>query len=162
LIVLREGRLLMATENGYGKRTEVEDFKVQNRGGSGSIAIQISKRNGAAIGAVQVTDDNEIMLITNGGILVRTKVLDISVVSRNTQGVRLIKLGKGEKLTQLVRIESMEEDEGGDELEGLAEDSHDETNDATNSLDNEESDASNIKSDDSDAEDGDDANDSEQ
>ncbi len=111
LIVLREGRLLMATENGYGKRTDTEEFKVQNRGGSGVIAIQTSERNGAAIGAVQVLDDDEIMLITNGGILVRTKVADVSVVGRNTQGVRLIKLGKGEKLTQLVQVASM----GGDD-----------------------------------------------
>ena len=114
LIVLREGRLLMATENGYGKRTEVEEFKAQKRGGSGVIAIQTSERNGASIGAVQVIDEDEIMLITNGGILVRTKVADVSVVGRNTQGVRLIKLGKGEKLTQLVQVASMD---GDDELE---------------------------------------------
>ena len=142
LIVLREGRLLMATENGYGKRTEVEDFKVQNRGGSGVIAIQISERNGAAIGAVQVTDDNEIMLITNGGILVRTKVLDISVVSRNTQGVRLIKLGKGENLTQLERIESMDDDD--EELDDAGEnpegESIEETTESTNSAERKEDD----------------------
>jgi len=119
LIVLKEGRLLMATENGYGKRTETEEFKVQNRGGSGIIAIQTSERNGASIGAVQVIDDDEIMLITNGGILVRTKVQDVSVVGRNTQGVRLIKLGKGENLTQLVQVASMddEDDIEGDELD---------------------------------------------
>ncbi|HIQ14283.1 MAG TPA: DNA gyrase subunit A, partial [Leucothrix sp.] len=142
LIVLREGRLLMATENGYGKRTEVEDFKVQNRGGSGVIAIQISERNGAAIGAVQVTDDNEIMLITNGGILVRTKVLDISVVSRNTQGVRLIKLGKGENLTQLERIENMDDDD--EELDDAGEnpegESIEETTESTNSAERKEDD----------------------
>ncbi len=118
LIALREGRLLMATENGYGKRTEVAEFKIQNRGGSGVIAIQTSDRNGAAIGAVQVTDDDEIMLITNGGVLVRTKVEDVSVVGRNTQGVRLIKLGKGEKLTQLERIESMDDGEEDNLAEG--------------------------------------------
>ncbi len=111
LIVLREGRLLMATENGYGKRTEVSEFKAQNRGGGGVIAIQTSERNGASIGAVQVIDEDEIMLITNGGILVRTKVADVSVVGRNTQGVRLIKLGKGENLTQLVQVASMGDDE---------------------------------------------------
>ncbi len=116
LIVLREGRLLMATENGYGKRTEVEEFKSQKRGGGGVIAIQTSDRNGASIGAVQVIDDDEIMLITNGGILVRTKVQDVSVVGRNRQGVRLIKLGKGENLTQLVQVASMEGDD--DEVEG--------------------------------------------
>ena len=117
LIVINDGRLLMATENGYGKRTEVEEFSAQKRGGSGVIAIQTSKRNGAAIGAVQVIDEDEIMLITNGGILVRTKVQDVSVVGRNTQGVRLIKLGDGENLTQLVRVANM-----GDEEEQLDED----------------------------------------
>lgn len=118
LIVLREGRLLMATENGYGKRTEVEEFNTQNRGGSGVIAIQTSERNGAAIGAVQVMDDDEIMLITNGGILVRTKVSDVSVVGRNTQGVRLIKLSEGEKLTQLVQVASMGEEDDDEQSEG--------------------------------------------
>jgi DNA gyrase subunit A len=134
LIVLREGRLLMATENGYGKRTEVEEFKSQNRGGGGVIAIQTSDRNGASIGAVQVIDEDEIMLITNGGILVRTKVQDVSVVGRNTQGVRLIKLGKGENLTQLVQVASMEGDGDNEEedeelLEG--EGAEVETTDAT-------------------------------
>ncbi|MCL4109956.1 UNVERIFIED_CONTAM: hypothetical protein GTU68_038173 [Idotea baltica] len=140
LIVLREGRLLMATENGYGKRTEVEEFSPQKRGGSGVIAIQTSERNGAAIGAVQVTDDDEIMLITNGGILVRTKVQDVSVVGRNTQGVRLIKLGDGENLTQLVRVANMDEDEELDE-EGnpvIVEETIDVDSDSNNASDSEE------------------------
>jgi len=132
LIVLREGRLLMATENGYGKRTEVEEFKSQNRGGGGVIAIQTSDRNGASIGAVQVIDEDEIMLITNGGILVRTKVEDVSVVGRNTQGVRLIKLGKGENLTQLVQVASMDGDEDDAELEEGADDG---TSDSTETPD---------------------------
>ena len=75
---------------------KLKSSHAQKRGGSGVIAIQTSERNGAAIGAVQVIDEDEIMLITNGGILVRTKVQDVSVVGRNTQGVRLIKLGEGE------------------------------------------------------------------
>ncbi|KAG1707794.1 DNA gyrase subunit A [Nymphon striatum] len=115
LIILDEGRLLMATENGYGKRTEVEQFSAQKRGGGGVIAIQTSDRNGASIGAVQVTDEDEIMLITDGGVLVRTPVDQVSVTSRNTQGVRLIKLGKGESLSQVESIASMEDD---DDLEG--------------------------------------------
>ena len=133
LIVLREGRLLMATENGYGKRTEVEEFKAQNRGGSGVIAIQTSERNGASIGAVQVLDDDEIMLITNGGILVRTKVADVSVVGRNTQGVRLIKLGEGEKLTQLVQVASMGDEDEEDDEEILPETENPEGSDSTES-----------------------------
>ncbi len=133
LIVLREGRLLMATENGYGKRTEAAEFKSQNRGGGGVIAIQTSDRNGASIGAVQVIDDDEIMLITNGGILVRTKVEDVSVVGRNTQGVRLIKLGKGENLTQLVQVASMEGDDEEDALEEGIEPSGSSEKEATDS-----------------------------
>jgi len=113
LIILDEGRLLMATENGYGKRTDVEQFSKQKRGGSGVIAIQTSTRNGKAVGAVQVSDDDEIMLITNGGTLVRTPVRDVSITSRNTQGVRLIKLGKGEVLCQIERIASMDDEDGG-------------------------------------------------
>jgi DNA gyrase subunit A len=118
LLILEEGRLLMATEHGYGKRTEVDQFSPQKRGGSGVIAIQTSERNGDAIGAVQVIDDDEIMMISDGGILVRTAVKDVSVTGRNTQGVRLIKLGKGERLTQIERIAKME----GDDEEELDED----------------------------------------
>lgn len=136
LIILNEGRLLMATENGYGKRTEVEQFSKQKRGGSGVIAIQTSERNGAAIGAVQVTDDDEIMLITNGGVLVRTPVDQVSVTSRNTQGVRLIKLGKGEALCQLESIASMD-DEGsdastGDDVENSGVNDDSDNNDSNN------------------------------
>ena len=135
LIVLNEGRLLMATENGYGKRTESEEFKTQNRGGSGVIAIQTSDRNGASIGAVQVIDEDEIMLITNGGILVRTKVQDVSVVGRNTQGVRLIKLGKGENLTQLEQVANMDDDEDEESVdsEGAVDESAGDSSNADNS-----------------------------
>ncbi len=104
------GKVLMATENGYGKRTDISQFSLQKRGGMGVIAIQTSERNGDAIGAVQVTRDDEIMLITSGGVLVRTPVDNISVSSRNTQGVTLIKLGKGESLVQVAPIENMDGD----------------------------------------------------
>ncbi|WP_020395490.1 DNA gyrase subunit A [Thiolinea disciformis] len=104
LIILSEGEILTATENGYGKRTRVDEFSAQARGGMGVIAIQTSERNGKAVGAVQVTDDNQVMLITNGGTLVRTPVKDISVVGRNTQGVTLIRLTSGEHLVQIAPI----------------------------------------------------------
>jgi len=109
-------KVLMATENGYGKRTDISQFSLQKRGGMGVIAIQTSDRNGQAIGAVQVSSDDEIMLITSGGVLVRTPVDNISISSRNTQGVTLIKLGKGESLVQIAPIENMD-----DETEGEAE-----------------------------------------
>jgi DNA gyrase subunit A len=116
-LIINEGDdILTATENGYGKRTKVEEFSVQGRGGQGVIGIQTSERNGLCVGALQVTDEHQIMLISNGGTLVRTAVSEVSVLGRNTQGVRLIKLGKGEKLVGVERIEALDEDE--EELEG--------------------------------------------
>lgn len=112
LLILGEGEILTATENGYGKRTRVDEFLAQGRGGMGVIAIQTSERNGAAaIGAVQVTEGNQIMLITDGGTLVRTPVAQVSVVGRNTQGVTLIRLNDGEKLVQIAPILSTGEDD---------------------------------------------------
>lgn len=111
LLILGEGEILTATENGYGKRTRVDEFLAQGRGGMGVIAIQTSERNGQAIGAVQVTETNQIMLITNGGTLVRTPVAQVSVVGRNTQGVTLIRLNEGEKLVQIAPILSTGDEE---------------------------------------------------
>ncbi|MSQ67123.1 MAG: DNA gyrase subunit A [Gammaproteobacteria bacterium] len=90
--------ILLATEHGYGKRTKAEEFPTHGRGGQGVIAIQTNARNGSVIAAVAVAPDDEIMLISDRGTLVRTTVAEISVVGRNTQGVRLIALGDGEKL----------------------------------------------------------------
>lgn len=119
LIILGEGEILTATENGYGKRTRVDEFLAQARGGMGVIAIQTSERNGRAIGAVQVTEGNQIMLITNGGVLVRTPVAQVSLVGRNTQGVTLIRLNEGEKLVQIAPIFSTgDEDAELDDTEG--------------------------------------------
>ena len=121
LIILGEGKLLMATENGYGKRTDPRLFNCQKRGGVGVISIQTSVRNGKSIGAIQAEDNDEIMLITTGGVLVRTKVAQVSESSRNTQGVRLIRLGKKEQLVELERIEHMpgEDDESEDHIESV-------------------------------------------
>lgn len=111
LIVADEGAVLTATENGYGKRTLIDDYPVYGRGGQGVIAIQSSERNGPVVGAVLVTEEEEIMLITNGGTLVRTRVAEVSTMGRNTQGVRLINLTKGEKLIGMERIAETDEDE---------------------------------------------------
>jgi len=111
LIVLAPGNaILTATENGYGKRTQVEEFNLQGRGGQGVISIQTSTRNGKVIGAVQVSDQEEIILISDAGTLVRTRVGEISIVGRNTQGVRLINVAEGERLVQIQRIEEIEAD----------------------------------------------------
>ncbi|MCC7412264.1 MAG: DNA gyrase subunit A [Gammaproteobacteria bacterium] len=99
-----EGAILIATANGYGKRTAIADFPRHGRGGQGVIAIQTSERNGAVVGATTVHGDDEVMLISDAGTLVRTPVADISLLGRNTQGVRLIKLGDGETLVGLGRI----------------------------------------------------------
>jgi len=112
-----DGKLLMSTKNGYGKRTEINQFSVTKRGGMGVISIQTSVRNGNAIGAVQVHSDDEIMLITDGGTLVRTPVEQVSITGRNTQGVTLIKLGKNESLVQLARIVNLDDDNS-DPIEG--------------------------------------------
>lgn len=110
LIVLKpEGTILTATENGFGKRTEITDYSCINRGGQGVISIQITERNGKAVAAVQVSSGDEIMLISNHGTLVRTRVDEISVIGRNTQGVKLINLATDEKLIGLERIEEIEE-----------------------------------------------------
>jgi DNA gyrase subunit A len=111
LTIIREGLILTATENGYGKRTPVEDFPVQGRGGQGVIAIQTTDRNGNTVGAIQVADEDEIMLISSNGTLVRTGVSDISIMGRNTQGVRLIRVASNQRLVGLARIESIEEED---------------------------------------------------
>ncbi|MEC9375009.1 MAG: DNA gyrase subunit A [Pseudomonadota bacterium] len=107
LIIVGEGDLLMAVENGFGKRTRVDDFSTQGRGGKGVIAIQTNERNGKLIGAIQVSDDDEIMLISSSGTLVRTSVSDISTQGRNTQGVRLIRLQEEDRLVGLDKIEQI-------------------------------------------------------
>ena len=111
LEIVDEGLLLTATENGYGKRTSVDEFPVQGRGGQGVIAIQTTDRNGNTVGAILVNDDDEIMLISSNGTLVRTGVSDISVMGRNTQGVRLIRVESGQRLVGLARIELIDDDD---------------------------------------------------
>ena len=117
MLVIGEGDILTVTANGYGKRTLVDDYSRQGRGGQGMIGIQTSARNGALISAIQVTSEDDIMLISDGGTLVRTNAGEISTLGRNTQGVTLIRLRKEEKLVGLARIEPEDEpvDESSDE-----------------------------------------------
>ncbi|MBM3974046.1 MAG: DNA gyrase subunit A [Planctomycetes bacterium] len=98
------GSLLTVCENGYGKRTAVEEYRSQSRGGKGIIDIKTSDRNGKVVNLLAVADDDEVMLITKDGQIVRTKVGQISVVGRNTQGVRCISLNDGDKLVSVARI----------------------------------------------------------
>ncbi len=111
LLIIQDGDILTATENGFGKRTAVPDFPLQGRGGQGVIAIQTSNRNGNMVGAIQVGDDDEAMLISSSGTLVRIPVAEISVQSRNTQGVRLIRLAEGDRLVGLDRIVQLQDEE---------------------------------------------------
>ncbi len=98
-------QILSVSVNGYGKRTQIEDFPVYGRGGQGVIGMQTSERNGAVVGAVQVSESDEIMLISDKGTLVRTRVDEVSVQGRNTQGVRLIRLKDGECLVGLEQVD---------------------------------------------------------
>jgi DNA gyrase subunit A len=111
MLVLGEGDILTVTQNGFGKRTNPDDYPRQGRGGQGVIGIQTSDRNGALISAIQVSSEDDIMLISDGGTLVRTNAGEISTLGRNTQGVTLIRLRKDEKLVGLERIEPEADEE---------------------------------------------------
>ncbi len=116
LIVPRDdGAILTATANGYGKRTALSEYPTRSRGTQGVISIKVDERNGKVVGATQVTEQNEIMLITNAGTLVRTRVTEVSIIGRNTGGVRLIRTMEGEEVVSLERIAEPVVDEN-DEL----------------------------------------------
>ncbi|GLQ30765.1 DNA gyrase subunit A [Litoribrevibacter albus] len=115
-----EGYILTASERGYGKRTKTSDFPTYNRGSQGVIGMQTTERNGEMVGATLIHDGDEMMLISDQGTLVRTRIDEVSVLGRNTQGVRLINLSTNEKLVSVERISEPEVKEGeeGDVLEG--------------------------------------------
>ena len=116
LVVVHDGgTILTATENGYGKRTDINEYRCSNRGGQGVISIQVNERNGLVVNAVQVYDNDEAMLITNRGTLVRIRVGELSIIGRNTQGVRLINVADGECLVGMQRIEELDQEEDNEE-----------------------------------------------
>ncbi len=121
LIVLREGPILTASENGYGKLTEVAEFPMHGRGGQGVIALQLSERNGRMVGAMQVQQSDDVLLISQGGTLVRTAVAQVSVLTRNTQGVRLMRLDDQDLLVGMAAVEHLAADAEGVEGEGESE-----------------------------------------
>ena len=121
LNIVEEGKtVLTVTENGYGKRTLSEDYPARKRGGQGVIAIKTNARNGKVVGAVKVAQDDELMLISDQGTLIRLPVRDVSVVGRNTMGVRLVNLAEGEKLAGLERIGEYQENGPPPESDGEA------------------------------------------
>jgi DNA gyrase subunit A len=110
LIVPRgEGAVLTATENGYGKRTGIAEYPAKSRATKGVVSIKVSERNGKVVGAVQVNEEDEIMLISDQGTLVRTRAAEVSTVGRNTQGVTLIRTADDERVVGLQRIDEIEE-----------------------------------------------------
>jgi DNA gyrase subunit A len=108
IVPKNDGAILTVTENGYGKRTQLEDYPSKSRATQGVVSIKVSERNGAVVGAVQVDDNDEIMIISNRGTLVRTRVNEVSTVGRNTQGVILIRTIDEEQVVGLQRIEEIE------------------------------------------------------
>ena len=111
IVPKNDGAVLTVTENGYGKRTELAEYPAKSRATKGVVSIKVSERNGKVVGAVQVEDNDEIMMITDNGTLVRTRVNEVSIIGRNTQGVRLIRTAEDEHVVALQRIDEIEEDE---------------------------------------------------
>jgi DNA gyrase subunit A len=110
--------ILKKKKKGYGKRTNLDEYRTQARGGSGVISIKTSKRNGKVVGAIQVTDEDEMMLISNKGTLVRARSSDVSIIGRNTQGVTLINIAEDEELVSVAKIAESDEDSEDDSVSG--------------------------------------------
>jgi DNA gyrase subunit A len=109
IVPKNDGPILTITENGFGKRTDLAEYPAKSRATKGVVSIKVSERNGKVVGAVQVEELDEIMLITDNGTLVRTRVNEVSVIGRNTQGVRMIRTSEDEHVVALQRIDEIEE-----------------------------------------------------
>jgi DNA gyrase subunit A len=109
IVPKNDGPILTITENGFGKRTDLDEYPAKSRATKGVVSIKVSERNGKVVGAVQVEELDEIMLITDNGTLVRTRVNEVSVIGRNTQGVRLIRTAEDEHVVALQRIDEIED-----------------------------------------------------
>jgi DNA gyrase subunit A len=110
----RGASILTVSENGYGKRTEMEEYRLQSRGGKGIITMKTTEKTGRVVGGQQVTDDDQLMLVTNNGKIIRLRMKDIRVIGRNTQGVRLIDLEEEERVVSLARLAEKEDEEEAD------------------------------------------------
>jgi len=110
-VLVSDASVLTVTENGYGKRSELSEYRVQSRGGSGIITIKVSDRNGPVVNARQVTDKDDIMIVTDGGKIIRSRAKEITTIGRNTQGVRLISLDEGEKVVSVAKLAEDNEEE---------------------------------------------------
>jgi DNA gyrase subunit A len=116
VVLQRPGaEILAVTRNGFGKRSAVDDYRVTGRGGKGVITIKASERNGHLMDIHEVMDDDELMITTTGGIVIRLPIKDVSVLGRNTQGVKLINLDGGDAVADVARIISEDENDGNGE-----------------------------------------------
>ena len=116
--VVRAGSaVLTVTENGYGKRTDLEEYRVQSRGGLGIINIQTTDRNGRVVGLACVTEDDEVMLVTEAGKILRTGVADVRIIGRATQGVRMIEIDEGDRVVSLARFAGRDDSDESDQGE---------------------------------------------
>ena len=113
-ILTRGFAVLTVSEGGYGKRTEMDEYRLQSRGGKGIITMKTSDRTGRVVGVQQVTEEDQLMLVSNIGKIIRLRIKDIRIIGRNTQGVRLIELEEGERLVSLARVAEKEEEDDGD------------------------------------------------
>ena len=139
IVPANEGNILTVTQNGYGKQTSLEEYPTKGRATQGVVSIKVSERNGQVVGAVQVVDGDEFMMITDAGTLVRTRVSEVNQVGRNTLGVTLIRTSEDENVVALQRIDEIEEAEI-EELEGEEIDPTNESESATDTQDSEKSD----------------------
>jgi len=108
-VLTTDASVLTVTEKGYGKRTALDEYRIQSRGGSGIITIKTTDRNGPVVNIRQVTDVYDVMIVTDGGKVIRSKVKEIPVIGRNTQGVRLITLGSDEHVVSIAKLAEREE-----------------------------------------------------
>jgi DNA gyrase subunit A len=120
--------ILSVTENGFGKRTPIDGYPLQSRGGQGVITIKTTPRNGTLVGVQQITEQDDVMLITDKGKIIRLRGEEISVIGRNTQGVKLIELEAGERVMAVARLAEREEEQGGQEVEEGSEETEEEEN----------------------------------
>ena len=119
MLVIRDASSILAvTENGYGKRSPVEEYPRRHRGGKGVIAIKANERNGNVVGVLQVNDEEDVMLITDGGKIIRMSMGDMRVIGRNTQGVRMINLNAGESVVDIDKLAEGYEEEGEQDQNG--------------------------------------------
>ena len=111
LVLKNDGYVLVASENGYGKRSNLDEYRTQNRSGKGVYTLKSTEKTGRLVSILEVLDSDDIMIITNGGVMIRQSVSAIRTIGRNTQGVRLIKLDDGSKISSVTKVVKDDDDE---------------------------------------------------